>query len=81
MSQPLLLLEAAWLCGVLRPQKSDFSPLDCTVERAALGLASFLGSVLTIPGPGAFPPLGLNYPRLGHSLPAVITELEDVVGV
>lgn len=32
MPQLLLLLEAAWLRGVLRLQESDFLPLDCTVD-------------------------------------------------
>ena len=51
------------------------------MDTATLDLASFLGSALTLPGPGASPPLGQRLPSLGHSPPAVITELEDIVGV
>lgn len=81
MSQPLLLPEAAWLCGVLGPQESDFLPLDCTVNTSALDFASFLGSVLTQPGSRATPPLGLKLPQPWAYPPAVITELEDVIGI
>lgn len=57
MPQPLLLLETAWLCGVLGPQELDFLPPDCTVDTAALDLASSLGSALTPTPQGLGPSL------------------------
>lgn len=65
MSQSLTLLEAAWPCGVLRPQESDFFPLDCAVDTSVLDLASFLGSVLTTP-----PEPGDSHPPESEVAPA-----------
>lgn len=68
MSKPLLLLEAAWAGRVLRPQEFDFLPLDCTVDTVTLH-------------PVSRPPPPQDPLSPGHSQPAVVTELEDIVRV
>lgn len=79
MSETLMWQKAAWLCGVLGAQELDFLPLDCTVDTTILDLSSILESVYPL---GPWP----SYPRGGHadpgrSSPAVITKLEDIVGI
>lgn len=79
MSQSLSWQEAAWLCGVLGAQELDFLPLDCTVNTTILDLSSILESVYMLGPWPSYPHGGRADPR--RSSPAVITKLEDIVGI
>lgn len=79
MSQPLMWQEAAWLCGVLGAQELDFLPLDCTVNTTILDLSSILEFVYPLGPWPSYPHGGRADP--GCSSPAVITKLEDIVGI